>query len=117
MSVQTPIRTPRRTPTVSLDRWTVNRLQTPANLPYDVRSRDLYREFLRFPTLLCIPVAVALLSVVAMQSILIAVPCAVVLSTVMAFIALGRARGRLVSRLATKGLVGMVPAQRRAPGR
>jgi hypothetical protein len=117
MSIQTPTQNPapatRRLPTASLDYFAEqHRLRTPAYLPQDVEPADVYREFLRLPTLLWIPVSVALLVYVALHSFLLMVPCAVVLSTITSFSALARARARLAERHLRALTMGLIPVPR-----
>lgn len=75
----------------------------------DVRQVDLYREFLRWPTFLWIPLSVAVLVAVGLHHQIAAVPCGVLLATIATLHAARRACARVTARAA---LAAMVPQPR-----
>ncbi|HEX3706614.1 MAG TPA: hypothetical protein VHV76_08295 [Mycobacteriales bacterium] len=83
----------------------------------DVRHSDLMRELLRWPMILSLPLSVAILTVIGMQSLVAMVPCGVVLATVAVVTAAHRACARVTSRNARAVVTALVPSPRSGHGR
>lgn len=71
----------------------------------DVRQRDLMRELLRWPTILLLPISVAVLTAVGLHHPLAAIPCGVMLATIATVTAARRACSRVVMQAAVTSLV------------
>jgi hypothetical protein len=83
----------------------------------DLRQRDLYREFARWPSMLWLPAIVAVLTIVGMHSVLAAVPCALALSTAAVLTSVHRACKRLHARSEIAAITDLIPYQRSANSR
>jgi hypothetical protein len=78
----------------------------------DISVGQLYRELVRWPTMLWLPAAVAVIVVVGLQSLVAAVPCAVVVSTFAICDATRRAAHRIAARGAAATVTELLPRPR-----
>jgi hypothetical protein len=78
----------------------------------DLNVGQLYRELVRWPTMLWLPAAVAVIVMVALQSVLAAVPCAIVVSTLAICDATRRAARRVAARESAATVTELLPRPR-----
>jgi hypothetical protein len=112
MALNTQTQPQTQEPAASLDRPAPrNGLLFPPGVE-DVRRRDVALGFLRWPTILCLPLSVAALIVIGLQSLVVGAVCAPVFATISTLLVVRRASARVTARNARTTLTELVPTPR-----